>query len=123
VKAFAKTCIVLDIEGAIAPKAAAVAPAVLHGQNSKRFDLDIWNRPTDISAAVPILASLTSPLGIREAERVARIYVSALLALKAPDAEAFAREAAAQISSTVPPTDTSGIPGLKVVPLGGAVRA
>jgi hypothetical protein len=122
-KAFVKACIVLDVEGAIAPKAAAVAPAVLHGPNSKRFDLDIGSRPTDISAAVPILASLASPLGIREAERVARIYVSALLTLKAPDAEALARDVAAQISSSVPSNNTSGTPGLKVVPLGGVIRA
>jgi hypothetical protein len=123
VKAFAKTCIVLDVEDVIASKAAAVAPAVLHGQNSKRFELDVGGRPTEIAAAIPMLASLTWPLGIREAERVARIYVSALLALNAQEAEDFAREIAAKISSPVPSNNTSGTPGLKVVPLGGVVRA
>lgn len=119
----AKDSLMLDIEGVIAPMAGAVAPEALHGKTARRFDLQIGSRPTDISAAIPILTSLSSPLGIRDAERVARIHASALLTLKAPEAELFAREIATQLYSTVPSANASGVSNLNVVPLGGAFRA
>ena len=116
---FAPRGVLLEAKGLIAPKASAVAPAMLTGPNAKVFELRIETRQPDLTPAVQLLASISLPLGIRESSRVARIFVAAGTLMKPAQAEAFARSAAARLAAP----NLSGRNGDNVVPLGGASRA
>jgi hypothetical protein len=116
---FAKAGLLLEASDLIAPKAGAVAPAMLTGPSSKLFELEIESRPTDLTAAVTLLASMAMPLGIREAKRVARIFVAAGTLMEPAHAEELARSAALRILGMAASTATTG----NVIPLGGSARA
>jgi hypothetical protein len=117
--AFAKSAILLEAKDLIAPKAATVAPAMLAGPRAKLFDLEVVARPTDLTGAVAPLASMGITLGIRDAERVARIFAAAGMLMKAAQAEELARSAALRFSGIAPSAASGG----NVIPLGGSARA
>lgn len=116
---FASTGILLEAKDLIAPKASTVAPAILTGPNAKIFELHVETRQTDLTPAVQLLASIGFPLGIRESQRIARIFIAAGALMKPAQAEALARSAAARLAAVALP----GRIGDNVVPLGGASRA
>jgi hypothetical protein len=111
--------ILLEAKDLIASKAATVAPAMLGGPNAKIFELEVGARLTDLTTAVALLASMGVPLGIREGQRVARIFVAGGMLMNTAQAEQLARSAALQISGTA----ASAASGGNVITLGGSVRA
>lgn len=116
---FASRGILLEAKDLIAPKASIVAPAILTGPNAKVFELLVETRQTDLTSAVQLLASIGLPLGIRESQRVAQIFIAAGALMKPAQAEALARSAATRLAAATLP----GRIGDNVVPLGGASRA
>jgi hypothetical protein len=113
-----ETGLALEIKDVIAPKASTVAPAILKGPSAKIFELQVQNQGPDLTAAVHLLASISAPLGVRDAERVARIFVAAGLLVDSAHAEALARSAASHLSGA--PQSSQGE---NVIPLGGSGRA
>lgn len=111
--------LLLDIKDVIAPKASTVAPAMLRGPNAKIFELQVDLQRPDITSAVQLLASIGVPLGIREAERVARIFVAAGLLMKPAQAEALAQSVASRLSAAPQSSRSEN----NVIPLGGSARA
>jgi hypothetical protein len=122
-KSFIPGCLLIEADGVIAAKASAVAPVILSGPNAKPLELDPGVRESDLTTAIQLLAKIETPLGVRDAERVARIYLAAGTLLKPPEAEEFARQAATQIAAVVASTVIAPARATNVVPLGGATRA
>jgi hypothetical protein len=113
-----KTGLAFEIKDMIKPKASTVAPAILKGPSARLFQLQVEDRRPDLTAAVQLLASIGAPLGIREAERVACIFVAARLLVDSAQAEVLARSAVSQLSG-LPQSSRSE----NVIPLGGSSRA
>jgi hypothetical protein len=108
----------LEIKDVIAPEASTIAPAVLRGSSAKIFELQVENRRPDLITAVEFLASIGVPLGIRDAERVASIFVAARLLMGSAQAEALARTAALHLNG-----EPQSPRNENVIPLGGSGRA
>jgi hypothetical protein len=69
----------LTVDGAMAPGAGLVAPALLGGGAAAlSCMLDAGERPADLSGALPIMAELGHDLGVAEALRAARLGVETM---------------------------------------------
>lgn len=69
----------LDIQNAIEPRAALIAPALFgSGPSAVSFELDPGDRASDLASALPILSQLGSGLSLELSLRVARVALETM---------------------------------------------
>ena len=114
-----KTGLSFEAKGLIAPKASVAAPIILSGPKAQMFELRIESRRLDLAPATGILGTIDAPFGIRDAERIARIFVAAGLLMESDDADHFARDVASRLVAA----PSAGRAETNVISIGGASRA